>query len=334
MISKQDVKISFFHVAKLHYPYAEDVSEYQEAMKKAHDHGFQIASHTYSHKISDDNDEFRKSLVDMDDFIEDITGDRPRYFRAPKGHCNEKCQANLEKWGYQLIQWDTDTNDWDLETSGSIEQRVEDSIDFLKKSFAEERDNYLILMHDSQNYTVNEIAPWIIEKSGMKEKGYRFVTVAECLGDKDGMYTSGRTYIDDKNVDNDLSAVIFENGTIIDGDSDVYMARENENNEDNNNNININDNINVNDSINDNDNIDDYDNNNVNENINDYDNNNINDNISVNNTDYDDIDSPLNFIDDPISQNLDSSSIISTKPMSFLSIAMLCIFSIILIIIN
>jgi hypothetical protein len=51
-------------------------------------------------------------------------------------------------------------------------------------------------MHDSQNYTVNEIAPWIIEQSGMKEKGYRFVTVAECLGDKSGMYRSGNTYGD------------------------------------------------------------------------------------------------------------------------------------------
>jgi len=191
-------KITFFQVGRFHYPFAVDVEEYQDAMKKAHDNGIQIASHTFEHKISDNMDEFKKSLDNMDDFIEKVTGDKPRYFRAPKGHCEEECKSNLDKWDYRLIQWDTDTNDWDLEGSGTEKQRVEDSIEFLKKRFAEEKDSYLVLMHDTENYTVREIAPWIIEKSGMKEKGYRFVTVAECLGDKKGMYRSGKTYGDEK----------------------------------------------------------------------------------------------------------------------------------------
>jgi len=194
--TQDDVKVTFFTVAKFHYPFATDVSEYQEAMKSAHDAGFQIASHTYKHKISSDYNEFKKSLTKNDDFIEKVTGDRPRYFRAPKGHCSEHCQEKLDEWGYRLIQWDVDTSDWDLESSGSASRRIKDSIKILKKSFAEEKDNYLILMHDTESYTVSDIAKWIIEESGMREKGYRFVTVAECLGDKKGMYTSGRTYGD------------------------------------------------------------------------------------------------------------------------------------------
>jgi len=189
-----DVKVTFFTLASFHYPFALDVKEYQDAMKVAHDSGFQIASHTYSHEIPEDKAEFKQNLSDNDDFIEMVTGDRPRYFRAPKGECSEECQASLNEWDYRLIQWDTDTNDWDLESSGSEEQRVKDSIDFLKNAFAEERSSYLILMHDTESYTVSQIAPWIIESSGMKEKGYRFVTVAECLGDKASMYRSGKTY--------------------------------------------------------------------------------------------------------------------------------------------
>ena len=137
----------------------------------------------------------------QDDFIERVTGDRPRYFRAPKGHCYEECQANLDQWGYKLIQWDVDTKDWDLEGSGSEQKRIEDSINILKEKFSKEKESYLILMHDTENYTVSDIAPWIIEKSGMKEKGYRFVTVAECLGDKHGMYISGKIYDNTKNED-------------------------------------------------------------------------------------------------------------------------------------
>jgi len=210
-----EVKATFFHVGRFHYPYAIDVQEYQDSMKKAHDSGLQIASHTFEHKISDNMDEFKKSLDTMDDFIANVTGDKPRYFRAPKGNCKEKCQKSLEEWDYRLIQWDADTNDWDLETSGTIEQRVEDSINFLKKEFAEEKSSYLILMHDSQNYTVRDIAPWIVEKSGMKEKGYRFVTVAECLGDKSGMYRSGKTY------GNDVSAVVAGNDTALGNSTDI-----------------------------------------------------------------------------------------------------------------
>jgi len=193
-----DDRITFFQVGKFHYPFAINVREYQKAMRKAHHNGFQIASHTFEHKIPDDEYEFKKVLTKMDDFIEEITGDRPRYFRAPKGHCNKECQDALEKWDYRLIQWDTDTNDWDLVTSGSPSQRVEDSIKFLKRRFAKEEDSYLILMHDTQNYTVSDIVPWIMKRSGMKEKGYKSVTVAECLGDKKGMYRSGKTYFKKK----------------------------------------------------------------------------------------------------------------------------------------
>ncbi|KAG4087010.1 glycoside hydrolase/deacetylase [Neocallimastix lanati (nom. inval.)] len=209
-------KITFFQVGRFHYPFAVDVQEFQDAMKKAHDNGFQLASHTFEHKISDDMKEFKKSLDTMDDFIEKVTGDKPRYFRAPKGNCKEECQGNLDKWDYRLIQWDTDTNDWDLESSGTEKQRVEDSIEFLKKEFAKEKDSYLILMHDTENYTVREIAPWIMEKSGMKEKGYRFVTVAECLGDKEGMYRSGKTYGDVDKVDklNTTDKMVTGNDTL------------------------------------------------------------------------------------------------------------------------
>nr|AWI67001.1 Carboxyl esterase family 4 [Feramyces austinii] len=213
-----DVKVTFFHVGRFHYPFAIDVPEYQEAMKKAHDNGLQIASHTFEHKISNDTEEFKESLDTMDEFIANVTGDKPRYFRAPKGHCDEKCQKSLDEWDYRLIQWDSDTNDWNLEKSGSVEQRIEDSIEFLKEVFAEEKDSYLILMHDSQNYTVSDIAPWIVEKSGMKEKGYRFVTVAECLGDKQGMYRSGKTYGDA------VSSVISGNDTVIESNRTVEIS--------------------------------------------------------------------------------------------------------------
>ncbi|ORX69826.1 glycoside hydrolase/deacetylase [Anaeromyces robustus] len=184
----KNIKATFFTVGRFHYPFAFETEEYQKPMKEAHDFGMQIASHSYGHILSNDTQEFNKCLTDMDDFIEKVTGDRPRYFRPPYGECNEECQERLKNIGYRIIKWDVDTHDWDIETSGTNEKRAEDSIKILKEEFAKEKDNYLILMHDTEPATVNRIAPWIIEESGMKEKGYKFVTVAECLDDQSGMY--------------------------------------------------------------------------------------------------------------------------------------------------
>lgn len=210
LIKYDDVKVTFFTVGKFHYPYAVDVEDYQYAMRKAHDFGYQIASLTYTHKVPEDKQEFKESLIKNDEFIKTYTGDRPRYFRAPNGQCDEKCQSYLDDWGYKHIKWDSDTNDHDLETSRSVERRTKDSIDFLKNIFNEERNNYLIRLHDTQNYTVHEIVPWIIKKSGMREKGYRFVSVAECLGDKKSMYASGKIYDED---------IILHHATFITGNT-------------------------------------------------------------------------------------------------------------------
>ncbi|ORX52880.1 glycoside hydrolase/deacetylase [Piromyces finnis] len=224
IIKYHDVKVSFFVVGKFHYPYAVDDESYQYAMKKAHDFGYQIGSQTYTHEIPKDKKKFKESLTKNDDFIEKYTGDRPKYFRAPKENCDKECQSNIEEWGYKLIQWDVDTKDWDLNASGSVERRVQDSVNYLENVFSEERDSYLIRLHDTQNYTVHEIVPWIIEKSGMKEKGYRFVTVAECLGEKKNMYNSGKVYGDDMYV-HQVPVVVNGNSTsninIIDNQQNI-----------------------------------------------------------------------------------------------------------------
>jgi len=334
IVDKTDAKVTFFHVAEFHYPFAFETEEYQNAMKKAHDNGLQIASHTWGHKISKDTNEFKESLTNMDDFIEKVTGDRPHYFRAPKGDCDDTCQENLDKWNYRLIQWDTDTNDWDLESSGSAEQRVKDSIDFLKKEFAKEKDNYLILMHDSQEYTVHQIAPWIIEESGMKEKGYRFVTVAECLGEKDYMYVSGKTFDKtEKSKENNDSSSSETNNKSIDNTNTKNNETNstNENDKNNDNTINDNDTKNESNTKDDNNtkNDDEIVKNNDNINNNDNVNNNNNSDKSTNNDSYNIVNGNNTDIDinKDISNNLDSNNAFSTlKPMNLLISIILSIF--------
>jgi len=157
--------------------------------------GHQIGSHTYNHAIPPTNEERAADFKKMEDLIEKNAGFRPNYFRAPRGECDEACIAYIESLGYKIINWDTDTNDWNyqqFQKDPTVESKDPEVIkaakkknvahvkQYLTEEFAKKKPNYLVLMHDVQDHTVKEIVPWLVQN---KPEGYRFVTVAECLGD-------------------------------------------------------------------------------------------------------------------------------------------------------
>jgi len=178
-LDKYNIKATFFINAHNYYPYADESSAARAVIKKAYQSGHQIASHTYNHVIESNTSEFKKSLSKMDTFVKNIIGVTPRYFRAPGGNCGDSCINFLENLGYRIIKWDVDTIDWQSRSFSSSSSIIKD--------FAKQKSkNYLILMHDSIEHSVKETVPWILS-SGIFSN-YKFVTVAECLGEKSKMY--------------------------------------------------------------------------------------------------------------------------------------------------
>jgi peptidoglycan/xylan/chitin deacetylase (PgdA/CDA1 family) len=175
-----NIKATFFINGYNWWKDLETDDEKKAVIKRAMDEGHQIASHTWAHQIPEGKENIKKALSKLDDLVEDITGVRPKYFRAPQGHCDSDCISYIEELGYKIIQWDSDTNDWDYKEVGR-EQRTEMAKEFLTKEWKEERENYLILMHDVHVHTVKEIVPWVIKNAPVDK--YKFVSVAECLGD-------------------------------------------------------------------------------------------------------------------------------------------------------
>jgi len=180
-LNKYNIKATFFINAHNYYPYADEDKEIQNVIKKAYKSGHQIASHTYEHYLETEPSAMKASFTKMDNWIKSLIGVRPRYFRAPGGNCDDSCIKRIENMGYRVIKWDVDTNDWDNTSSGTIS--------ILKSFFNKKAKNYLILLHDSLKRSVEETVPWIIN-SGILKK-YKFVTVAECLGDKAHTYREG-----------------------------------------------------------------------------------------------------------------------------------------------
>ncbi|ORX52962.1 glycoside hydrolase/deacetylase [Piromyces finnis] len=222
-----NIHATFFINGDNYWPELSSSQEKQEVLKRAAAEGHQIASHTWKHEIplQDDDTIDKQATLESLSLIEDLVfrnvGKYPTYFRAPLGSISKETVELFEEYNYKVIQWDTDTNDWNREVHGvksdNFDNRVKAVKEFLTEEYKEKRENYLVLMHDVQPHTVKTIVPFIIENGLFKE--YKFVTVAECLGDPTGGWSkagnaltvlSGGNPLDNKND------IIQGNSTISD----------------------------------------------------------------------------------------------------------------------
>ncbi|KAJ3042737.1 Carbohydrate esterase 4 protein [Rhizophlyctis rosea] len=137
--------------------------------------GHQIASHTWAHPdiatLTDDqlNYQMRKN----EDAFMKLIGMTPTYFRPPFGSYNtQNTNLIMNTLGYRFIVWDTDSGDSSGYTVAQSEAALASSLG--------SGDQHIVLDHETHQETVQQIVPWIIKNYGSK---YRWVTVAECLGD-------------------------------------------------------------------------------------------------------------------------------------------------------
>ena len=92
LLDKYQHKATFFVIGEI-------LEEFPELAKIIIDHGHEIANHTYSHRLITDyngREEFFEDLSKTSDLIYNITGLRPKGFRAPKWSLNEKMNWVIE----------------------------------------------------------------------------------------------------------------------------------------------------------------------------------------------------------------------------------------------
>src|SRR5690606_15477934 len=86
-----------------------DTPEEAEVLKQIHDMGFVIGNHTYNHvnlkEIENDTEKQRAELVNLNDRIEEIIGERPKFFRAPHGVNTEESKKIVEEEKMVLMNW-------------------------------------------------------------------------------------------------------------------------------------------------------------------------------------------------------------------------------------
>lgn len=86
-----------------------DQPEEQEKLKQIYDMGFVIGNHTYSHvnlkTIENDPEKTRDEIVKLNEAIEEIIGEKPKFFRAPHGVNTDISKQIVEEEEMVLMNW-------------------------------------------------------------------------------------------------------------------------------------------------------------------------------------------------------------------------------------
>ncbi|RJQ32216.1 MAG: polysaccharide deacetylase family protein [Actinobacteria bacterium] len=166
ILDKYDALATFFVLGEN----AKDNKDLLKAEKKA---GHLIANHTYTHiylnQVSDEK--MRKELEDTNDIIKEATGKNATWLRPPGGNLDYGVSSKLTGGGFKIAMWNIDTNDWKKPAPSVITSEVLDNL----------HNGAVVLMHDGGGNRDNTVAalPEILQ--GIKDKGYKFVTLDELV---------------------------------------------------------------------------------------------------------------------------------------------------------
>jgi polysaccharide deacetylase family sporulation protein PdaB len=165
ILKENEIKATFF----LSGPWAQ---KYPEIPIRIANDGHEIASHGQRHiNLSTlDNQGIKEEIMLAHNILQEVTERTPKLIRTPNGDYDDKVITAANECGYQVIQWGTDSLDWKNPGIEAISNRV----------LTRAPPGDIILMHasDTCKQTVDAL-PTIL--NGLKEQGYRFVTVSELL---------------------------------------------------------------------------------------------------------------------------------------------------------
>jgi len=149
-----------------------------ESLQLAFADGHQIGDHTWHHYdlTTLTWDEIHDEMWRVELALRNILGVSPAFMRPPYGNYNDQIrQASLIR-NQSLVIWDFDSGD----STGSTAAQSEAMYDQVA---AQHPSNLLALNHETYQTTAEIVLPHAY--SVLSAKGYKFVTVAECLGGLD-----------------------------------------------------------------------------------------------------------------------------------------------------
>ncbi len=171
--------LEHYKVPGTFFEIGEQVSEYGQGgavERRMLADGDMVGDHTWSHpNVSGGGGFARSQIAAAAGAIKSATrGFQPCLFRAPYGAVSGALISEARSMGFTTIQWDVDPTDWARPGTDVIYDRV--------TSMA--RNGSIILQHDGGGNRTETLAALPREIQTFKQRGYKFVTVTQLLGQR------------------------------------------------------------------------------------------------------------------------------------------------------
>jgi peptidoglycan/xylan/chitin deacetylase (PgdA/CDA1 family) len=166
ILKRNNVKATFFWVGSA-------LQENPEIAKRVVAEGHAIGNHTWHHWYRKMDEATAKSEIEKtNELIYKTTGVKTSFFRPPGGYLNNGLAAYAKSQKNSVVMWSV--------TSADTDPRAKYQV-FVKNVIRDAKPGAIVLMHDGggNRYRTVKALPEII--SGLKQQGYRFVTVPELL---------------------------------------------------------------------------------------------------------------------------------------------------------
>lgn len=163
VLDEYGVKATFFLTGTM-------AERYPELVAEINSRGHVIGDHAYSHQdlTQLSHDAILNELQNTRMLIRGITNKTIRLFRPPGGAINETVVRTAAKAGFITVLWTINVDDVTLSNAQAIAAHI----------LSRAANGDIVLMHDATPATIKAL-PIII--TGLKERGYQFVTVDEMI---------------------------------------------------------------------------------------------------------------------------------------------------------
>lgn len=172
-----------FHATFFYW--GERINSSNEAeITRAHNLGFEVANHTYTHPYLTNlsADGIKEEIQKTADILTRLTGRTKFIIRPPYLAVNSTVQQNV---GAPLITCSVDSQDW----NGATSQQIIDTI--VSKMNDGSLDNAVVLMHENYDSTATAIEYLV---PYLKQNGWQVVTVSEMFAANNKTMTDGTVY--------------------------------------------------------------------------------------------------------------------------------------------
>ena len=146
------------------------IDKYEKETKAIAEAGFDIGNHSRNHlnmpKLSDN--EIKNEIEYVNDRVFDLTGKKPKYFRAPFGDYSNKLMTSLEELNMVGVQWSIDSLDWKGLSAKQIYERV----------VPKAKSGDIVLFHNNSDHVIDAL-PLVL--SALKGQGFEFVTLSQLV---------------------------------------------------------------------------------------------------------------------------------------------------------